>query len=288
MRPLKCLIAMLLLNNSANVFANTTGDWPSYNNTLEGTRFATQTEITPANVVRLGPVCTYDLGSEVSFQTGPIAVDGVIYLTTAYDTLAIDAGNCTLKWRTTEDYKPAGPLVVNRGAAVADGRVFRGTQDGRVLAYDAATGTRLWATTIASASMGESVPAALITWHGLVFAGNAGGDNKGVKGRIYALDADTGKVSWRFKAPAPILAGVTATAGGLVFTGDVAGNLYAFDARSGARLWQTATGSAIGGGIISFASPNGAQRITVATGRISPLWPGARVRARLVVYGLQK
>jgi alcohol dehydrogenase (cytochrome c) len=44
--------------------------------------------------------------------------------------------------------------------------------------------------------MGETVPAALIAWQGLVFAGNAGGDNKGVKGRMYALDAATGRAVW--------------------------------------------------------------------------------------------
>lgn len=107
-------------------------------------------------------------------------------------------------------------------------------------------------------------------------------------GWVHASDADTGKVSWRFKAPAPILAGVTATAGGLVFTGDVAGHVYAFNAVSGARLWQADAGGAVGGGVISYTAPSGAQRIAVATGMISPLWPTPTVNARLVVYGLKK
>jgi alcohol dehydrogenase (cytochrome c) len=42
------------------------------------------------------------------------------------------------------------------------------------------------------------VPAAPIAWEGLVFIGNAGGDQKGVKGRMYALDAKTGKIVWEF------------------------------------------------------------------------------------------
>jgi alcohol dehydrogenase (cytochrome c) len=87
----------------------------------------------------------------------------------AFDTIAINAQTCAVKWRTTEDYAPAGPLVSNRGAAVADGRIFRGTQDGRVLAYDLAHGARLWATTIADAALGETVPAALLAWPGMVF-----------------------------------------------------------------------------------------------------------------------
>ena len=44
--------------------------------------------------------------------------------------------------------------------------------------------------------LGESVPAAPIAWHGMVFIGQAGGDNYGVKGRMYALDAASGKVVW--------------------------------------------------------------------------------------------
>ena len=89
-------------------------------------------------------------------------------------------------------------LRSNRGVAVLDGRVFRGTSDGQVLAYDEKTGKRLWATAIADPSRGETVPASPIAWNGMVFVGNAGGDNKGVKGRMYALDAATGKIIWEF------------------------------------------------------------------------------------------
>ena len=76
--------------------------------------------------------------------------------------------------------------------------LFRGTEDGRVLAYDFKTGKRLWETTIADVKKGEAVPAAPIAWDGLVFIGNAGGDFKGGKGRMYALDAKTGKIVWEF------------------------------------------------------------------------------------------
>src|SRR5207248_285155 len=42
------------------------------------------------------------------------------------------------------------------------------------------------------------IPLAPIAWHGMLFVGNAGGDNFGVTGRIYALDAATGQQKWRF------------------------------------------------------------------------------------------
>jgi alcohol dehydrogenase (cytochrome c) len=132
-------------------------------------------------------------------------VNGAIIGTTAGDIFSIDANTCQEKWRIHEDYKPASLLSVNRGAAYLDGRLFRGTQDGRVLAYDAATGRKLWSTQLGYFKLGETIPSAPIAWDGLVFVGNAGGDNKGVNGRMYALNAETGRIIWEYymvpKAP---------------------------------------------------------------------------------------
>jgi len=127
-----------------------------------------------------------------------IEVKGALIGTTGYDIFSIDPATCTENWRTHENYVPAAPMLANRGAAYMDGRLFRGTQDARVLAYDFKTGKRLWATSIGNPDMGESAPAAPIAWDGLVYIGQAGGDSKGVKGRMYALDARTGKIVWEF------------------------------------------------------------------------------------------
>ncbi len=141
-------------------------------------------------------LCTYDTKQYASFQTGLVMVHGALIGTTEHDIFSIDAATCRENWRAHENYKPASALGVNRGVAFLDGRLFRGTQDGRVLAYDFSTGRRLWATVIADPDLGETVPAAPIAWNGLVFVGNAGGDYKGVKGRMYALDAQSGNIVW--------------------------------------------------------------------------------------------
>jgi alcohol dehydrogenase (cytochrome c) len=174
------------------------GDWPSYNKTLTSERYSQLSQINTKNVGKLKVLCTYDTGQYTSFETGPIMVNGALIGTTEHDIFSIDPANCHENWRTHEDYKPASLLAVNRGAAYLDGLLFRGTEDGRVLAYDFKTGKRVWETTIADPKIGESTPAAPIAWNGLVFIGNAGGDNKGVKGRMYALDAKTGKIVWEF------------------------------------------------------------------------------------------
>jgi alcohol dehydrogenase (cytochrome c) len=127
-----------------------------------------------------------------------LEVNGALIFATAFDIFSIDPSTCRENWRTHEDYVPATPQEVNRGVAYLDGMLFRGSQDARVLAYDFKTGKRIWDTSIGNPKKGESAPAAPIAWNGLVFIGNAGGDIKGVKGRMYALDAKTGKIVWEF------------------------------------------------------------------------------------------
>lgn len=174
------------------------GLWPSYNKTLASDRFSSLKEIDRENAGRLKVLCTYDTGQYTGFNSGLVMVNGALLFATEYDTFSIDPITCRENWRKHESYTPATPQGVNRGVAYLDGRVFRGTQDGRVLAYDFKNGERLWETAIGDPKKSESAPAAPIAWNGLVFIGNAGGDFKGVKGRMYALDAATGRIVWEF------------------------------------------------------------------------------------------
>jgi alcohol dehydrogenase (cytochrome c) len=171
------------------------GSWSGYNRTLTSQRYSPLSQINTKTARGLKVLCTYDTHQRESFETGPIMVHGALIFTTVFDVVSIDPSNCQENWRTHENYK-AGFLLVNRGAAYLNGRLFRGTIDGRVLAYDFKTGMRLWATTIADPKTGEVVDAAPIAWNGLVFIGNSLGDFKGVKGRMYALAAETGAIVW--------------------------------------------------------------------------------------------
>jgi alcohol dehydrogenase (cytochrome c) len=174
------------------------GDWGSYNKTLTSERYASLDQINTQNVGTLRVLCTYDTKQFTSFESGLIMIDSSLIGTTEHDIFSLDPATCAEKWRTHEDYTPANLLSVNRGAAYLDGRLFRGTQDGRVLAYDFKTGKKLWQTVIADPTLSETTPSAPIAWNGLVFIGNAGGDSKGVKGRMYALNAATGAIVWEF------------------------------------------------------------------------------------------
>jgi alcohol dehydrogenase (cytochrome c) len=105
------------------------------------------------------------------------------------------------------------------------------------------------------------------------------------RGWLTAFDAENGAVRWKFAAPHPMLAGVTPTAGGLVFAADLGGILYALDQRSGRMLWRTDTGQSMGGGIVTY-EVGGKQLLAVASGMASPVWPGGAKQSRIIVYGL--
>ena len=189
--------AFLALTPAVEAASDGAGDWPSYNRTLASERYSQLNQINTKNVEKLKVSCTYDVGQFAAFASGLIVVENALIGTTEFDIFSINPATCAENWRTHEVYPPS-LLPANRGAAYLDGALFRGTQDGRVLAYDFKTGKRLWETRIADPKHGESVPAAPIAWDGRVFVGNAGGDFKGGKGRMYALDAKTGKIVWEF------------------------------------------------------------------------------------------
>jgi glucose dehydrogenase len=104
-------------------------------------------------------------------------------------------------------------------------------------------------------------------------------------GWMTGTDAATGERKWQFHAAAPIMGGVTPTSGGLVLFGDMAGNFYALDAASGQKLWSSDLAGAIGGGVITYDSGQG-QKIAVAAGMTSPIWPTPKINGKVVVFGL--
>ena len=489
--------------------AGSSVDWPGYNNDPGSNRYASSTQISKSTVSGLHVICTAQLGQVVRLETGPIVVNGVLYATTQTQTYAIDAASCATLWVNT--YTPTKSTgAANRGAAYANGRLFRGFADGHVIAIDATTGATLWNQNIVASGSYEYVAAAPVTWGSSVFIGTANGDNgqmchvvaldqtsgaivwmqqtvpnlgdpaaktwKGATriagggtwtsftidaatGKLYApvanpgpdfdirqrkgtnlytnsvleldaakgtllrgiqlvphdyhdwdeaaapaivtlanatkimlsvgkdgilrsvdlatlgdlwktpvttisnakapitvsgthfcpggavfwngpsyspssglvyvnavdwcktvdlsmtpqpyvpgqawlgtsdgygqhdptksgwvtaVDANSGAVRWRYHATTPLLAGVTSTAGGLVFSADLTGNVYAFDDTSGAVLKTVSTGAALGGGLISY-EVSGTQYIAAAVGFVSPMWGTPQVNSSIVVMGL--
>jgi len=171
--------------------------WPHYNFKLNGQRYSSLDQIKVENVSELGEVCRVQIDGPTSFTAGIIVVDETIFTTTSRETVALDATNCAVRWKYTYVPDEVELPPSNRGVAVLDGRVFRGTADGRLVALDAQTGKLLWKNVIGDPRLGESITAAPLAAGGLVFEGIAGGE-LGIKGRMMAFDAMTGREVWRF------------------------------------------------------------------------------------------
>ncbi len=105
-------------------------------------------------------------------------------------------------------------------------------------------------------------------------------------GTLTALDlADKGRIVWQTKTDQPLVGGVLATAGGLVFSGEGGGDFSAFDATSGAKLWSFNCGAGVNAPPVSFEI-DGEQYVVVAAGG-SQIW-GFRQGGAVMVFGLSK
>ena len=175
------------------------GDWVTYNRTLAGDRFSPLEDLNRTNVAGLQQRCSYTLPEVTSLQTGPIVIGGTMYFTTDTISYAINAATCAEKWKQVRHSETPSPLSVNRGFAYLDGRLFRGTSDSHVLAMDTTDGHLLWDHVIDEKAPGVSIPMAPVADNGMVYVGHAGGDQVGVTGHVYALDAADGHVVWQFE-----------------------------------------------------------------------------------------
>ena len=86
-------------------------------------------------------------------------------------------------------------------------------------------------------------------------------------GWLTAFDAATGKEKWKYHASKPLIGGVVATAGGVVFTGELRGTFEAFDAQTGKILYEHKVDGPIGGGLVTYES-EGKQYVAVVSGYI--------------------
>ncbi|MBM4255869.1 MAG: c-type cytochrome [Deltaproteobacteria bacterium] len=172
-------------------------NWMTYNGTVNGQRYSSLDQINVQNVASLKEVCRLKVDDSGTFQAGLLQINGTLYMTNAHDTLAVDATNCTLRWRHVYKSEQEDIFQVNRGVAYANGKLFRGTPDARMLAIDAATGKTIWQQQVGDPGQGEFFSSVPAVWQGLIISGSAGSD-WGIRGRIMAYEQETGREVWRF------------------------------------------------------------------------------------------
>lgn len=112
-----------------------------------------------------------------------------------------------------------------------------------------------------------------------------GDPNEKATGWVTAVDGATGAVKWKYNTPKPVTAGVTPTASGLLFTGDMAGNFYAFDRSTGKVLVSRDMGGALAGGVVTYMV-GGRQYVAFTSGNVSRALWGTEGNPKVVVTAL--
>jgi alcohol dehydrogenase (cytochrome c) len=171
-------------------------------------RFSPLTQINRQTVSRLAPVWSYSLDSDKGEESQPLVMNGVMYITSHDKTVALDAATGKELWKTMVVYPPDTVKtvccgIVNRGAALYNGRLFRTLLDGRVQALDAKTGKELWTVRSGDPKDGVAMTGAPLVANGVVIAGMAGAEF-GVRGYLDGYDPQTGRRLWRhYTIPRP-------------------------------------------------------------------------------------
>ena len=182
--------------------------WPTYGGGYSEQRFSPLKAIDTTSVGKLGLAWFADYDTNLDQHGTPLYVDGVIYVSTAWNKLyAFDAKSGKQLWQYNA--KVPGEWLrnvccgnVSRGIAAYNGKIYMGTLDARLVAIDAKTGKEAWVTDTIQGDHSDPLNRLSITMaprvaKGKVYIGASGGEF-GVRGWIAAFDAETGKQVWRF------------------------------------------------------------------------------------------
>lgn len=191
----------MLLNAGAD-----SANWLMYGGSYSNQRYSPLRQISTENVDELQLAWTYQTGSQLSFETTPVVVNGIMYMTTPNShVIALNAATGEEMWT----YEPRlGTTIIccgpnNRGVAVFEDKVFVGTLDDRLIALNNADGSVAWEVQIDDPTAGYSQTMAPLVADGKVIVGTSGAEY-GIRGYMKAFAPADGKLLWTWYAiPAP-------------------------------------------------------------------------------------
>jgi quinohemoprotein ethanol dehydrogenase len=194
---------------SDELYEEAGANWITNGGSTRNDRFSTLDEINTENVSELKGDWMTKIGANAtaakfSAEGQALEYEGTIYISDgADDVFALDASSGEILW-TYEPHLPPDPLgeVIccgwdSRGVAIGEGMVFVSQLNGDQVALDQETGKVDWSTNIEKAREGFSITSAPLYYNGKVYVGGSGGEY-GIRGRLSALNAKTGKIEWRF------------------------------------------------------------------------------------------
>ncbi len=139
-------------------------DWVMYHGTYKSWHYSALDQINSSNIKQLQLAWMHNPGSSPhgGIQSFPLAIDGLVYYTTANDQIwavngATGAFLWTFKPNVDEDWENTITTVYNRGLAAAYGNLYIGTVDGRLIAIDAKSGKQTWETRLIDVAKGIKV-----------------------------------------------------------------------------------------------------------------------------------
>ncbi len=162
-------------------------NWLTYSGSYASQRYSALQQINASNVKNLELKWVFQAQSLQKFETTPLVVDGIMYLTQSpNDVVALDAKSGRAFW--VYHYSPslaARPCcgIVNRGVAILGDSLFMATVDAHLVAIDAKNGHALWNVKLAEAAAGYAMTMAPLVVKDKVIVGVAGGEF-GVRGFI--------------------------------------------------------------------------------------------------------
>ncbi len=178
--------------------------WTQYGHDQQNTRFSPLKEINTQNIGKLKLAYAFSLGSLRSNEATPIVVGDTLYVSSSWGpkyVWALDAKSGKIKWK----YEPDIPDDVmqyaccdvdSRGVTYADGKIFAGTLNGKLVALDAKTGKELWVADVVDYKQGSVITSPPLVVRNLVITGFGGGEY-GARGALQAYDVNTGKLAWQ-------------------------------------------------------------------------------------------
>lgn len=205
----KSLISGLVLGLglSAQVLAkDNANDWPRYHRLDNGWRHSPLTQVNKDTVGQLEVAFIHQVGDIANgLQATPIVLDGVIYYVGPNNNVfAVNGQTGETIWHYQPELDPVVDEVfytnATRGVTVGHGNVYLGTLDGRFVAIDQKTGKEKWSSQVTNprecfGCLFSSPPQLA---GDILYGGTTGGD-QAVRGKIYAVNAITGKSEWTFE-----------------------------------------------------------------------------------------